>query len=114
MRPKPDTTNKTWEKGVCKKKVAPRSYEVVPEGKLYRRNRRHLASTKEAVEDEVALPDFALETPNQPLQNDSPSTQENPPQEVTGEIQESKQITQLPTLVNQVTQEKENHLGNAC
>ena len=104
MRPKPDTTNKTWEKGVCKKKVAPRSNEVVPEGKLYRRNRRHLASTKEAVEDEVALPDLALETPNHPLQNDSPSTQENPPQEVTGEDTGTKQITQLPTLVNQVTQ----------
>ena len=84
MRPEPNATNKTWRKGVCKKKVAPRSYEVVSEGKLYRRNRRHLALTKETVEEDVALPDLALETHNQPLQNDSPSTQEKPPQEVTG------------------------------
>ena len=84
VRMRPDTTNKTWRKGVCKKKVAPRSYEVVSEGKLYRRNRRHLALTKETVEEDVALPDLALETPNQPLQNDFPSTQEKPPQEVTG------------------------------
>ena len=84
MRPEPDTTNKTWRKGVCKKKVAPQSYEVVSEGKLYRRNRRHLALTRETVEEDVALPDLALETPNQPLRNDFPSTQEKPPQEVTG------------------------------
>ena len=69
---------------MCKTKVAPRSYEVVSEGKLYRRNSRHLALTKETVEEDVALPDLALGTPNQPLQNDPPSTQENPLQEVTG------------------------------
>ena len=53
------------------------------EGKLYRRNRRHLASAKETVEEDVALPDLALETPNQPLQNEFSSTQKKPPQEVT-------------------------------
>ena len=44
----------------------------------------HLALTKETVEEDVVLPHLSLETPNQPLQNDSLSTQENPPQEVTG------------------------------
>ena len=66
MRPEADSTNKNWKKEVCKTKVAPRSYEVVSEGKLYRRNRRHLALTKETVEEDVTLPDLALETPNEP------------------------------------------------
>ena len=82
MRPEPNTANKIWKKGVCKKKVAPRSYEVMSEGKLYRRKRRHLASTTETLAGKVTPPDLALETPNQPLQND-PATQENAPPEKT-------------------------------
>ena len=67
VRPETDTTNKTWRKGVCKTKVAPRSYEVVSEGKLYRRNRRYLALTKETVEEDVALPDLARKLLINPL-----------------------------------------------
>ena len=36
-----------WTKGKCLRKVAPRSYEVEAEGKVYQRNRRHLLLTKE-------------------------------------------------------------------
>ncbi len=62
MRPEPNSPNKTWRKGVCKNKVAPRSYEVMPEGKLYRRNRRHLAATTERGEETIPLPDGAPES----------------------------------------------------
>ena len=52
------------------------------EGKLYRENRRHFASTTETLAEKVAPPDLKLITPNQPLQNNL-STQENPPPEIT-------------------------------
>ena len=69
MRPEPDSPNKTWRNGVCKNKVAPRSYEVMSEGKLYRPNRRHLAATTERGEETTALPDGALESHSQLVHN---------------------------------------------
>lgn len=48
-----------WKKATCLKEVVPRSYEVVLEGKRYRRNRKDLIATQESpgVDSHVEEPD---------------------------------------------------------
>lgn len=48
MRPLPTDKEKLWKKATVIKQVAPRSYEVDIQGKLYWRNRMHLVKTQES------------------------------------------------------------------
>jgi hypothetical protein len=48
------------------------------DGKLYRRNRRHLAATTERVEEKATLPDETSELYGSTFQNDLPAAQDNP------------------------------------
>jgi hypothetical protein len=83
IRPDPNSSYKTWRSGVCNEKVAPRSYEVTSDGKLYRRNRRNLAATTERVEEKATLPDEKSELYGSTFQNNLPAAQDNPLQEVS-------------------------------
>ena len=53
LTPSPKDTSKTWRRGVCIKKVAPRSYLVEVGGTIYRRNRKFLRSAKDCVSEPV-------------------------------------------------------------
>jgi hypothetical protein len=53
------------------------------DGKLYRRNRRHLAATTERVEEKGTLPDETSELYGATFQNELPAAQDNPLQEVS-------------------------------
>ena len=103
IRPDPNSTHKTWRKGVCHEKVAPRSYEVMSDGKMYRRNRRHLAASTEKVEEEATLPHETTELPRSPCPYPS-STQDNPPPEVSTNsvIQPNQPVTNFDNPSNSV------------
>ena len=70
IRPLPTNREKLWKKATVIKQVAPRSYEVDLQGKVYRRNRRHLVKTSESSPPKFE-PDISL-----PIEELQPSTSE--------------------------------------
>ena len=76
MKPNPKDPKTLWKKATCLKEVAPRSYEVVFEGKRYRRNRKDLIVTQES-----PGVDSHVEEPNEPPLSDDES------QRVVGPVQ---------------------------
>ncbi|KAL9976868.1 hypothetical protein ACROYT_G014206, partial [Oculina patagonica] len=67
MKPDPKDRKKLWKKATCFQEVAPRSYEVVIEGKRYRRNRKDLIATQEspAIDSHVEETDESLPSDDQ-------------------------------------------------
>ena len=49
--PSQSDTGRKWRRGVCIKKVAPRSYLVKVDGSIYRRNRKFLRSAQDSVSE---------------------------------------------------------------
>ena len=80
LMPSPSDTSRKWRRGVCTKKVAPRSYLVEVDGSLYRRNRKFLRCAQDSVSESAqANPDAQSPEPQQepPLSASLPPTPTN-------------------------------------
>ena len=53
LMPSPMDTSRKWRRGVCIRKVAPRSYLVDVKGSIYRRNRKFLRIAKDRLPENV-------------------------------------------------------------
>lgn len=95
--------NSTWSPGICKEQVAPRSYIVESNGKVYRRNRRHLRKTSDMVP--VHRPDIELGDSDSEIgeershETESESTNTTPEEaameETTNNASDSSQVVPL-------------------
>lgn len=88
LMPSPMDTSRKWRRGVCIKKVAPRSYLVDVKGSIYRRNRKFLRTAKDGLPEtvqanrqqlspETVQANPGTQTPSQQLK--SPLTASRPP-----------------------------------
>ena len=106
MRPESNNRQKSWKKGVCSKKVGPRSYEVVCQGHLYRRNRKHLATSSEKADEENKI---ANEPPKVPANLDC--HQDSPLDEK--ELMTDDTLEELPSTSYQQSNEPSANLSNS-
>lgn len=84
IRPFPTDREKLWKKATVIKQVAPRSYEVDLQGKVYRRNRRHLVKTSESSPPKFE-PDISLPTEEmQPSTSEEASNSSEPLEQAQG------------------------------
>ena len=85
IRPLPTDREKLWKKATVIKQVAPRSYEVDLQGKVYRRSRRHLVKTSESspkFEPDISLPIEEL----QPSTSEEASNSSEPLEQAEGSL----------------------------
>ena len=86
IRPLPTDREKLWKKATVIKQVAPRSYEVDLQGKVYRRNRRHLVKTSESSPPKFE-PDISLPTEEmQPSTSEEASNSSEPLEQAQGSL----------------------------
>ena len=86
MRPLPTDKEKLWKKATVIKQVAPRTYEVDIQEKVYRRNRRHLVKTQESSSPKY---DPDVSPPAEELQSTTPEEAHigsHPVEAITSEI----------------------------
>ena len=100
----PNNPQNTWRKRICNKRVGARSYEVECEGKVYRRNRKHLAASTEKADEETKLTDEPAESCPDCYDNSLPARDElkngDPPQELSSTSTQvaREPFTNLPHL----------------
>ena len=101
VRAKPTGTSGQWHKAQVEQQVDVRSYEVkLEDGRAFRRNRRHLRSTKEPT-GIVSKPDVLLSIPESVLNDRAPhpSKQSSPTKlSPSQEAQPAKNITKETSL----------------